>query len=115
LGVVTSGEHAFNCLGSSGHKTCSWFTWQNTTGMLEGSDIKVTGISNADCIIVHGVDQCIAEEDSVQTDFMKSGELGGYAPLLEKAQSRALPMYVANPDMRVMKPDGSLGYMPGMR
>jgi len=74
-------------------------------------------IEEADFAIAHGSDVFMGAggvEDLELTGLRSSADMSAVDPLLSQIASRKLRMYSANPDLKVVAPDGSIQYMPGV-
>jgi HAD superfamily hydrolase (TIGR01459 family) len=75
------------------------FAWDTDRGIVEGLDYEETDdVEAADFILCAGTDK---------------PDLDAYAPVLERALARGLPLTCANPDKVSVQPDGSLKICPG--
>ena len=122
--VCTSGEAAWEYLHSrhSGG-SCCWITWNDYrdpnrgTSYLEGLDMRLTGIDEADVLILHGTDMIVqgsSATDAVETSFKSTGALDGVlGSVLARAIVRRIPVVCANMDLVAVQGDGLIGHMPG--
>lgn len=75
------------------------FAWDLDRGIVDGLDYEETDdVEAADFILCAGTDR---------------PNLDDYAPVLERALARGLPLTCANPDKVSVQPDGSLKICPG--
>ena len=132
LGAVTSGEEASRYIRAkygNGKKKVKalWFTWdsnnipspQEFLNQCGGSScfelLDACDANKADIIIAHG--SSVIQGSSAETSldgFLTTGNMKTVIqPILETCIPFSIPMYCANPDLIVMKPDGSKGHMPG--
>lgn len=75
------------------------FAWDTDRGIVDGLDYEETDdVEGADFILCAGTDR---------------PNLDDYAPVLERALARGLPLTCANPDKVSVQPDGSLKICPG--
>lgn len=123
-GIVTSGELAYRYLkqhqGKLGRRVL-WIAWQNREkrGLgdffdgLEDYEL-VSDAKNADFILVSGVDALFAgTEDQVHTTYEADGDRNPFMVTFRQAIQRCLPMICANPDLRVVRPEGWKAYLGG--
>lgn len=131
-GAVTSGEEAGHYIkeiftSSDGTpKKAIFMTWKTpkTPSPMQFlelcGDVSATDqVEEADFVILHGVDVLRgpgldgeAKENSLGEYFTKASfEI--IDPILKQCIDKNLPMVCANPDFIMVKPDGSIGHMPG--
>jgi HAD superfamily hydrolase (TIGR01450 family) len=127
VGAVTSGEEAGHHIAN--HfvgKKAVFFTWKTPKTPSPMKFIELCGgiavtdqPEDADFVILHGVD--VFRGHGVDGEA-KETSLGNYFtdcsfseidPILKKCLGRKLPMICANPDFIMVKPDSTIGYMPG--
>ena len=128
VGAVTSGEEASHYVKDTYNgKKCLFMTWKTpkspspATFLEHCGDITVTDDeTQADFILLHGCEVLRGPgPDGEATEkplggFMESGDPSQVIePLLKKCLSLNLPMVCVNPDFIYVKPDGSVGHMPG--
>lgn len=117
--VLTSGEMAWQYLHThyKGSKCC-WITWNNykKDKYLDGLDMTVTSILEADVLILHGTQVLIEDThtDGKSIDYISTGILD---PILQYTLSvacnRGIPVICSNLDLTAMMATGEIGYMPG--
>ena len=128
VGAVTSGEEAaLHIREHYAAKRGLFFTWATpktpspTLFVKHCGDIAVTDkVDDADMILLHGCEVLRgpgadgeASEISLG-DFMNGGDTASVIkPTLERCLERKLPMVCANPDFKMVNPDGSTSHMPG--
>jgi HAD superfamily hydrolase (TIGR01459 family) len=106
-GLVTSGEATWRALAerrAAGFadlgRRCLLWSRGGERGMVEGQALDVVeDVADADFLLLAGT-----EEDARLEDFTAE---------LEGAAARDLPLICANPDVVVVRPDGSFGMAPG--
>ena len=93
----------------------------------DGSSLEITDkVDDADFVILHGVDvirgpDTATNEESSETivnetdlgNFHETEDYSMIDPILEQCSKRNLQLVCANPDFIMIKPDGSIGHMPG--
>jgi len=103
------------------------FTWTGETAKMKtvsflaslGSDkVQVTSsIEDADFAISHGSDVLMGAggvDDVELTGLRSDADMAVLDPLLAHCKARNLPMYSANPDIKVVSASGGIEYMPGI-
>lgn len=143
VSAVTSGQEAgafvkgtyFDDASSSSTKTTKkvlFMTWKTPKTPSPVQFLELCGIdptrqvtldpSEADLILCHGVDVLRGPGDAEDSEaneqslgnFLEDGNLSEVIdPILQECLKRQLPMICANPDLIMVKPDGSIGHMPG--
>jgi HAD superfamily hydrolase (TIGR01459 family) len=106
-GLVTSGEATWHALAerrAAGFANlgprCLLWSRGGERGMVEGQALEVVQeVADADFVLLAGT-----EDDARLEDF---------GAVLEQAAARDLPLICANPDVVVVRPDGSFGMAPG--
>ena len=129
LGAVTSGEAAYQHIATAEGlgKKVFWCAWKLKPGeeknsYLDGlglTCVAPTRVADADFVLVQGDDvlgQGSGEEASSTFHDDGSWEKNAhFLSCLEAAARAGLPMVCANPDFRVLKPDGvSYSFQPGL-
>mmetsp|Transcript_4467 Transcript_4467/g.8761 ORF Transcript_4467/g.8761 Transcript_4467/m.8761 type:complete len:375 (+) Transcript_4467:127-1251(+) len=122
FGLVCSGEEAYKNMNQHrrGQKVL-WLTWaarvetdgRALTNFLDGLDLTLADVEDADFILCHGSDTIQGAGDPVLTEYQHSGDMSKYKETLEIAFKRGIPMLCANPDVRAKMPGGDFGHMPG--
>jgi len=75
--------------------------------------------SEAELILLHGVDVMRGpgnDGEATETslgNIMEDGDLSTVETIIKECAARNVPMICANPDFIMVKPDGSIGHMPG--
>jgi HAD superfamily hydrolase (TIGR01450 family) len=126
-GAVTSGEEASHYIASTyANKKALWITWacpktpspMDFLNMCGGVKV-VDSVEEADFVLLHGAEVVrgpgedgVAKETSLG-DFPNTGDMSVVEPVLRSCLERKLPMVCANPDFIMVRPDGSIGSMPG--
>ena len=127
IGAVTSGEEAGHHIAKTYNgKKAVILTWKTPKTPSPMKFIELCGNieitdkpEEADFIILHGVD--VLRGPGLDGEATETS-LGSYYtdasfyeidPILKKCLERKLPMVCANPDFIMVKPDGSIGHMPG--
>lgn len=127
-GAVTSGEEAALHIRQNyaGKRAIfiSWATPKTPSPSLFvehcGNLPVVEDVENADFVLLHGCEVLRgpgrdgeASEKSLG-DFMKGGDVKSVIePLLKQCLAKKLPMVCANPDFKMVNPDGTYSHMPG--
>jgi len=129
VGAVTSGEEAaLHVRERYPNKRALFLTWatpkQPSPALFvqHCGNVPVTDkVSEADFVLLHGCEVVRGPGPDGQAtetslgDFMKSGDIESVIePLLKQCHERKLPMVCANPDFKIVYPDGSTGSMPGV-
>jgi HAD superfamily hydrolase (TIGR01450 family) len=128
VGAVTSGQEAGNYIRETydSNKKALFLTWKtpkipSPLHFIElCGGVTVTDIpEEADFVILHGVDilrgpgnDGEAKETSLG-DFLHDGKLDLIDPILKKCKANDLQMVCCNPDFIMVKPDSTIGHMPG--
>jgi ribonucleotide monophosphatase NagD (HAD superfamily) len=119
MGAVTSGEQTYQALKRGyQNKKCLLLSWEDSPGrsafpdFMQELGITAVGAAEADFVLAHGthlihttgVDR---PGDVITTNLYERGKesLPLYAPYLEQAVSRKLPMVCANPDFGAIQGD----------
>jgi HAD superfamily hydrolase (TIGR01450 family) len=82
-------------------------------------DDDKNGVETADFILLHGCEVVRgpgADGQAVETDlgeFSLSEDFSVLDPILKTCAAAGIPMVCANPDFIMIRPDGSIGHMPG--
>jgi HAD superfamily hydrolase (TIGR01459 family) len=125
VGAVTSGQEASDYIQQHYQEPTKalMFTWNASKSSLQfielcGPQLSMTDDpQEADMIILHGVEVIRGADETKEPlslgDFYQTGSMECIDPILEVCASRKLPMICCNPDYIMVKPDGSIGHMPG--
>ena len=127
IGAVTSGQEAGHHVSENfAGKKALFLTWKTpkTPSPMDFihlcGDIEVTDRpGEADFVLLHGVDVLRgpgpdgeAKEQSLGSYFVDAS-FNVIDRILEECLENKLPMICANPDYIMVKPDGTIGHMPG--
>lgn len=127
IGAVTSGQEAGHFVSENfAGKKAIFMTWKTpkTPSPMDFvrlcGDIEITDQpTEADLVLCHGVDVLRgpwpdgeAQEQSLGSYFHDES-FAMIEPLLKSCLENELPMICANPDFIMIKPDGTIGHMPG--
>mmetsp|Transcript_17020 Transcript_17020/g.34991 ORF Transcript_17020/g.34991 Transcript_17020/m.34991 type:complete len:342 (+) Transcript_17020:113-1138(+) len=108
-------------------KKALWFTWKTGKSQSPSTFLDLCGgipvtvdPGEADFVILHGVQVLRGPGEDGEApeislgDFHTSGRTDGtIESVLKACVDRNLPMVCANPDLLMVKPDGSMAHMPG--
>ena len=114
--AVCSGEVCWRALRARGGGRAVVLGWasRGSAEYLEGTGVELGSVDAADVLVAYGPDTISTAAGDEATGFMRSGDVGPYAALLERGAARGLPMLCANPDQVSVDGDGaSLLHMPG--
>lgn len=100
-GILTSGEVTFHYLKSTPYKKLAYIGPEKDFNILEGLHRKITPIEEADMVICTGFDN---DDDTLEHKL----------PELKRALKKRLTLICANPDLEVVRLDGSRALCAGV-